>query len=213
MTSKKNISLLIRIFKYRNTILNNLNARDYLKHISKISQQNEILNKKKIPEIAFPLRESILKNSGIFDGMVTPPFNKNENKQAKLENYKISSNKVNKPKTIEKKYNDELQKAIEESKRLYEIENKRELQEIQEIYAQIQDFEKKQESNSISSLDLKESKKRKDDLSSQISSIESSIKKIKNDDIKPQSQSQRDSMIPISELELSNTYIQLEKNL
>ena len=180
-----------------------------MKHIGTISQQNQILHKKKIPEISFPLRASLLENNpAVFlKKTLTKTEEKPRNKQANLEFFQIKSSKRE---NLEKKFEDEIQKAIEESKRLYEVENQKELQEIQKIYAEIQQFEKNQEQIPEKAIsESKNSKKRRDSYEETLF-LNKSLKKIKeNESLEISTNSQ---MIPITDLELSNSYIDLEKN-
>jgi len=198
------------LYLKRNLGINGLSPREFMKHIGTISQQNQILHKKKIPEISFPLRASLLQNNpALFLKKNQPKTEeKPRNKQANLEFFQIKSNKRE---NFDQKFDDEIQKAIEESKRLYEAENQKEMQEIQKIYAEIQEFEKNREQTQerIGS-ESKNSKKRKDSYEETVV-FNKSLKKIKvNESLEISSNSQ---MIPISDLELSNTYLDLEKNM
>lgn len=56
-------------------------------------------------------------------------------------NFQHSTQNKIKPNT-EERFEKELEAAIEESKRLYELENKKEMEEIQRIYAEIEQIEK-----------------------------------------------------------------------
>jgi len=85
------------------------------------------------------------------------------------------------------------------------MENNKELEEIQEIYEQIQEFERMQEDEKSQ----ESSKKRKDCEIMEDSMFEKiSLKKIKHSDFSPD-----DSMIAITEFEVSHEYLQLEKKI
>lgn len=188
-----------------------------------------------IPEITFPMRADILKESGAFQGKTAnteKSGNKKENsekseqkkeKQTKIDNFVIKA---------KKKFEDELQRALEESKKLYEMEHNKELEEINE---QINEFEKNNENDpkektpeKIKKLEeIPESEEEKIPMSEKSENMQN-LKKRKDSNlfldglmekysykkIKGSSNfSSEDSMIEMKEFEISNEFIQMEKKL
>lgn len=203
--------------KTRKLEISNPSGRDYLKHISSISEQNQKLQKKKIPEMNFPLRPQILKESGVFQGNAKnerseeksgkkgklPSNQSSGSKQQKIEDFMFSATKPKK--TAKEKFEEDLQKALEESKKIYEMENQKEIQEINEICQQIKEIEEMQKQESSNS----SNKKRRDEENLDIyKSSRISLKKIKNSDY-----SRENSMTSLKDLEISKEYLELEKKL
>lgn len=182
------------------------------------------------------MRADILKESGAFQGKNSEKSgNKKENseasgqkknfgeKQTKIDNFAIKA---------KKKFEDELQRAIEESKKLYEMEHSKELEEINE---QINEFEKNNEKNpkektpekSKKLADIPESEEEKIPTSEKSENLQN-FKKRKDFDpfldglmekysykkIKGSSNfSSEDSMIEMKEFEISDEFTQMEKKL
>ena len=179
------------------------------------------------------MRSDILKESGAFLGK-----KENKEKSAQKKDFQSSGEKQTKIDSFvvkaKKKFEDDLQKALEESKKLYEMENNRELQEINE---QIDELEKMNENDKIektpelknfeplekipeseeeklpeaeNSENPKNSKKRKDCDPFLDGLMEKySYKKLKNSS----TFSSEDSMIEMKEFEISSEFTQLEKKL
>ena len=183
------------------------------------------------------MRADILKESGAFQGKTAnseKSGNKKENseksdqkkefgKQTKIDNFVIKA---------KKKFEDELQRALEESKKLYEMNHNKELEEINE---QINEFEKNNEKNPKEKTpekfkklkEIPESEEEKIPMSEKSENMQN-LKKRKDSDpfldglmekysykkIKSSSNfSSEDSMIEIKEFEISNEFIQMEKKI
>lgn len=131
---------------FRNANVNNLSGIEFLKHINAVSEQNKKLQKAFIPEISFPLRESLVNKPLRMSEIINksdPKSKKIGTQQTSLAKYNFQQTAQQKIKSnAEEKFEKELEAAIEESKRLYELENQKEMDEIQRIYAEIEQIEK-----------------------------------------------------------------------
>lgn len=143
-----------------------------------------MLQKAKIPEISFPLRETFFKNSNNDFKKNTSKseikMNKNyNNKQTALEKYHFQS-QIKEKSNEEIQFEEELEKAIAESKLLYEFENQKEMKE---IYEEIKKFEESlQEKDSNEEENQKKNeKKRKMDPKNNDENI-LPLKQIKNNE-------------------------------